>query len=123
MGNQLSHTPSTKSSKKRTETQTNLDTNQSNTMENSEIDTPRCYGCNKTKGRDNTSLYPFHVKDEKEKQMLCLDCYMEFSRQGRLFVPQETEKEEACDLCKKVNVELYTRGMVNARLCMKCIDY
>lgn len=120
MGNRLSHTPSTKSTKK-TNLETTLETNQSNTIENIENDTPRCYGCNKTKGRDNTSLYPFHVKGEKEKQMLCLDCYMEFSRQSRLFVPQETEKE-ACARCKRVDVVLLTRGMVNARLCMNCID-
>tara|TARA_B100001093_G_C26584756_1_gene908858 strand:- start:295 stop:651 length:357 start_codon:yes stop_codon:yes gene_type:complete len=117
MGNLISHTPSTKYTKK-----TTLETNQSNTIENIEIDTPRCYGCNKTKGRDNTSLYPFHVKNETEKQMLCLDCYMEFCRQNRLFVPQETKKEEACDICKKVTFELYTRGMVQARLCGDCID-
>lgn len=120
MGNQLSHTPSNKSKKKKY-LETNIETNQSNTIENSEIGTPRCYGCNTTKGRDNTSLYPFHIKDEKEKQMLCLDCYMEFSRQGKLFVPQETEKE-ACLRCKRVDVKLFTRGMVQARLCMNCID-
>jgi len=122
MGNYLSDSSSTKTSEKTTNMQTNLETNPSNTMQTSTIHESHCYNCKTTKGRDNTSLYPFHVRGEVEKQLLCLDCYMTFNRENKLFVPDEIKKEEACELCKKVNVELYTRGMVQARLCGDCID-
>lgn len=82
---------------------------------------PKCYNCNTTKGRDNTSLHQFHVKNEKEKQWLCLDCYMILNRENKLYVPEKTEKE-ACMRCKRVDIELYTRGVVHARLCGNCID-
>lgn len=124
MGNYISVTSSTKTPTTTLKTQSNLDTNHTNTiMQSSNIDKmPSCYSCSTTKGRDNTSLYPFHVKGEEEKQLLCLDCYMKFNRENKLFVSQETNKKEACEGCKKVDVELYTRGMVQARLCGECID-
>lgn len=120
MGNLMSYSSQKQGTS--TETRSNLDTKSQGTMKNN-ADVPVCFNCNTTEGRENTSLYPFYIKGEEDKQILCLDCYMKLCGEDKIYVPEQNKEDEACMKCKRTGIDLRTRGAVQARLCEDCIDY
>lgn len=94
--------------------------NRNKTLSTTELTTSVCYVCSKTKGRNNTGLFEFNIKDVNEKQLLCIDCYTNLNNKKMIY--HKPISESSCSYCNKTGVQLYNKGPQSSLICGDCID-
>ena len=79
---------------------------------------PMCSQCSKTKGTDDTSLHLFYVDEQDTPSLLCVDCYGNLQKKGRVRFTKPTH----CKNCNKSTSMLNMRGPPGVALCSECVD-